>query len=233
MEFLTLDVSGMVIAVAFGVLFVLLGFGLGAFFVVSMIVFLVLSAAVTYAGEKYKKKIGLKQKPRGIRNVLANGLPPIIMVLFFYAFNLTGNGTLALLSAIGFLASVAGITADKFSSEIGMLNGTPRMILTGKKVRKGTSGGVSALGMFAGLVGAFLISSLVMLAVGQYNLFKSTYVFGIRKAIIAVTSAGLIGSLVDSVLGYFEEKGIGNKFTSNFICGVTAGFVAMLIFAVI
>ena len=233
MEFLTLDLSGMVVAVAFGILFILLGFGLGAFFVIVMIMFLVLSAAVTYMGEKYKRRMGFEQKPRGIKNVLANGLPPMIMVIFFCIVNLLSNGTLALLFAVGFLASVAGITADKFSSEIGMLNGKPRMIWTMKRVKKGTSGGISLLGVLAGLVGAFLISSLVMLVVGQYGLFKSAYVFGIRKAIIAVTIAGLVGSLVDSALGYFEEKGIGNKFTSNFACGVAAGFVAMFVFVVL
>jgi uncharacterized protein (TIGR00297 family) len=232
-EFLTLDIGGVTLAVIFGVLFLFFGMALGAFFVLSMITFLVLSASVTYIGARYKRRFGLGQEPRGIKNVLANGTPPMIMAVLFYISSISHNGTFALLCAIGFIASVAGITADKFGSEIGVLNGTPRMIFTMKKVKKGTSGGISLLGIFAGLVGAFLMASLVMLVIFQLGAFNSSYVFGIRKAIVTITLGGVIGSLVDSALGYYEERGIGNKFTSNFVCGIIAGFLAIALFMII
>jgi uncharacterized protein (TIGR00297 family) len=234
MEFLTLDVGGVILGVIFGILFVVLGMNLGVFFVLAMITFLVFSAAATYVGARYKKRLGVGQEPRGVKNVLANGLPPMIMAALFYLFVMAGNGTFALLSVIGFVASVAAITADKFSSEIGVLSGNlPRMIFTGKKVKRGTSGGLTLMGAVAGLVGAFLVASLIMLIIGQMAMFKSVYAFGIRRSIIAITIAGFVGSLVDSVFGYWEEKGIGNKYTSNFICGVVAGFVAMFLFIII
>ena len=50
---------------------------------------------------------------------------------------------------------------------------------------------------------------------------------------IAVTIAGVMGSFADSALGYFEEKGIGNKYTSNFICGLVAGLASMALFAML
>jgi hypothetical protein len=38
---------------------------------------------------------------------------------------------------------------------------------------------------------------------------------------------------VDSMLGFYEEKGIGSKFSSNFIGSIAGGVVAILIFALI
>ncbi|MDE1870673.1 MAG: DUF92 domain-containing protein [Candidatus Micrarchaeota archaeon] len=233
MEFLTLDMWGVVLAIVFGVLMLVLGSGLGAFFLLSMIVFLLLSAIVTYTGIKYKRMLKIGQEPRGIRNVMANGVPPIIMVVLFYAFDVTGNGQLALLAVIGFLASVAAITTDKFSSEIGVLNGTPYSIFSMKRVKKGTSGGITVLGSLAGLFAAFLVSLLVFFAVRQLYVLNGYHSFGLWKAIALITVSGFIGGLVDSVLGHYEEKGIGNKFTSNFACGIVAGFVAMALFAVL
>ena len=233
MDFLTLDIGGVVLAVVLGVMFAVLGGSLGPFFLLVMIVFLLLSALVTWVGMRRKKKLGLGQGPRGIKNVLANGVPPVLMVVLFYIFSKTGNGTMALLSAIGFLGSVAAITADKFGSEIGVLNGMPHMIFTMRHVRKGTSGGITLLGLLAGLVAAIIVASTVLIASGLLGTLNGAYKFSIAKAVISVALAGFAGNLIDSALGYYEEKGFGNKFTSNFICGVAAGFVAMLIFIVL
>jgi uncharacterized membrane protein len=59
------------------------------------------------------------------------------------------------------------------------------------------------------------------------------YGFTLKKAILIITASGLAGSLIDSCLGYYEERGIGNKFTSNFICGVAAGLIGMLLFVLL
>lgn len=231
MDFLTLDWGGVILAIAFGILFLLFGLSLSYFFVLAMMIFLVLSATVTYIDAKYKKRLGVGQDQRGIKNVLANGIPPMLFAALFYLSSRNGNGTLALLAVVGFLASVAAITADKFNSEIGVLSrGFPRMIFGGRKVKKGTSGAISLLGTFAGLVGALIIALLVILIAKQLVLFNSKYPFGIQKSVLAITLAGFVGSFVDSMLGYYEERGIGNKFTSNFVCGIAAGTVAILIF---
>lgn len=232
MEFLTLDMRGVVLAIALGIMLIVLGRGLGVFFLLSMIVFLLLSAVVTYTGIGYKRRLNIGQEPRGIRNVIANGVPPVLMAALFYASSITGIGSLALFSIIGFLASVAGITADKFSSEIGVLNGTPRSIFTLKKVKKGTSGGITLLGSFAGIFAAFLVSLLLIFAGRQLYAVSGYHGLQVPKTIIIVTIAGFIGSVVDSLLGHYEEMGIGNKFTSNFACGLVAGLAAMAIFAV-
>ncbi len=232
MDFLTLDIGGIALAIILGTMFVALGLGIGYFFLLTMIVFLMLSAIVTWIGIRYKRRLGIGQSPRGIKNVLANGIPPMIMVIIFYIASNSGNTTLALFSVFGFLASVAAITADKFSSEIGVLNGMPRMIFTMKRVKKGTSGGISPLGLFAGLVASFLIALLILSVPSQLSLLSASPVSAV-KAVVGITLAGFVGNLVDSVLGYYEEKGIGNKFSSNFVCGIFAGILAIVLFVLL
>ena len=247
MEFLTLDTWGMVLALLMGFLFIFFGLATDTlfFFLTAMVTFLVLSAVVTYIGGRYKKKFKIGQEPRGAKNVLANGIPPLIMAIIVFATSSVGSGNMfnvhiGLAAIVGFIASVAGMTADKFSSEIGVLNGNPRMIFTWKKVRKGTSGGISGFGLVAGILGAFLISLLVfalssgisiwpnipiavsLQSLHQFIIFPNTILL-----IIIITLSGFLGTIVDSMFGYYEEKGIGNKYTSNFFCGVAAGLIAM------
>lgn len=229
MDFLTLDVGGVVLAIILGLALIFLGLNIGLLFLLALILFLVLSAIVTWAGIRSKRRLGLGQSPRGIWNVLANGIPPIIMAILFYIFSKDGNSILAVLSVVGYLASVAAITADKFGSELGVLDGTPRMIFTMKKVKKGVSGGITLFGLFVGLVGSFAIALLT-------PLFASRLIVPVgfvTKAVLIVTFAGFLGTVIDSALGYYEERGIGNKFTSNFVCGILAGFIAMALFVLL
>ena len=233
MDFLTLDLGGVVLSVIMGVLFIIFGGSFGFFFLLAMIVFLVLSAIVTWIGIRSKRRLGIGQEPRGIKNVLANGIPPLTMALIFYLFALRGSTNFAILFMIGMLAAVAAITADKFNSEIGVLSSRlPRMIFTWRKVKKGTSGGMSALGVVAGILAAFAVALLIFIVLPQ---IMAVYVgsFSAIKAMIAITVAGFLGSVVDSILGYYEEKGIGNKFTSNFVCGEAAGIIAIIIFLIL
>lgn len=232
MEFLTLNSKGVLLALLFACLFFVFGGRLAFYFLLAMVLFLIFSALATYIGYKSKKRQGFAQKPRGIKNVLANGLPPLIMVMFFWYFGKVGNATFSMLSMMGFFASVAAITSDKFSSEIGVLDGTPIMLLTFKRVKKGTSGGITWLGSLAGLLGAFLISLLILIIPKPF-LPVGVSPFPTAIAIISITAAGFLGGMIDSVLGYFESQEIGNKFTSNFVCGIGGAVIAMLIFIVI
>lgn len=223
MNFLTLDLKGVLLAVIFGILILILGLDLGYLFLCAMIAFLVLSAIVTNTGLHYKKALNLGQNLRGVKNVLANGLPPVLFVILFFLFRISGNANLAYLAAIGAIASIAAITSDKFSSEIGVLDGKPTMLFTLRKVRKGTSGAVTWLGLVAGLIGSFIIAILA------YFLVNGNSGLIIAKVIVVVGISGFIGCIVDSMAGYYEEKNIGNKYTSNFVCGIIGGLVAMLI----
>jgi uncharacterized protein (TIGR00297 family) len=231
MHILTLDKKGALLAIALGVALFAIGIDIGYFFVLTMLLFLFLSAVATIWGADYKKKIGIYQTPRGVKNVLANGIPPLIMAAVFSYSILRGHNNLALLSVIGFTASVAAVTADKFASEFGVFGGKPRMIFTFKRVRQGTSGGLSALGLAAGLLGSFIISLMIMLvAYKLQSIGTGVYAFSAPLAIASISLAGFIGNVIDSIFGYYEEKGIGSKFSTNFICGISGAVAAILLY---
>lgn len=230
MDFLTLNLRGALLTLVLGVVFFIIGLDIGYFFVLTMLLFLVLSAIVTSMGVNYKKRIGTYQTSRGIKNVVANGLAPLIMAVIFLYSSLGGHTTPALLSVIGFTASVAAITADKFASELGVLDGVPKMIFTFKRVKKGTSGGITALGLASSLLASFIIASLIVFVAYRLYPMDSIYAFSTKAAVASITIAGFIGNIVDSMLGYYEEQGIGNKFSSNFICGISGAIAAILIF---
>ncbi|MGC8648915.1 MAG: DUF92 domain-containing protein [Candidatus Micrarchaeia archaeon] len=220
--FFTLDTKGTILAIIMALIMLVFGFLsynilLGIFYVLAMAYFLILSALVTDAKKRYKKSIKLYQKSRGVSNVLANGAAPLIITIIIY---IAGFSPLLL---IAFIASIAAVTADKFSSELGVLDGTPRSILTFKKIEKGTSGGITLLGTASGFMGSLFISLSVFFVVLFYNISNPFLYFFI------ILVSGLFGTLVDSLFGVFEEKGIGNKFTTNFICSVAGAFLAALL----
>ncbi len=219
--FLSLDIKGLLVALLFGLLiFVFGGARWGTFFLITIVYFLILSYIVTRMGEKTKVGLGLYERGRGWKNVVANGIVPLIFAfVFFLNSNQSFGGFLPQTAVIAaYVASVAAITADKFASELGVLDDAPIMLLTLKKVERGTSGGVSPFGLLMSAFAAFLIS-LILLA------------FNVKViSVAAITFAGFAGGLVDSALGYFEEKGRGNKYTSNIGCAITGAVIALVIF---
>ncbi|MEM0149557.1 MAG: DUF92 domain-containing protein [Candidatus Micrarchaeaceae archaeon] len=216
--------AGLLLAAALYVL----GMQFGLLFVISMVLFLVLSALATRAGAKRKMALKLFEKSRGIRNVAANGMGPLVMAIIFYSAYARGMGFLAMLSVIGFMGSVAAIASDKFASEIGVLGAEPRMLLTLRKVRKGVSGGVSLLGLGASFAAALIIALLVL----PYLPAMGALSDGIAPAaaFASVLLGGFFGNIIDSALGYYEDKGIGNKFSTNFVCSISGAVLAMLLY---
>jgi len=233
MTFLTLNFNGALLTLVLGIAFFTIGLDIGYFFVLVMLFFLVLAAIVTMVGTNYKKRIGTFQKCRGVHNVLANGLAPLIMATMFYWSTMAGHPTIAMLSVIGFTGSVAAATADKFASELGVFGGMPKLIFTSRKVKRGVSGGVTALGMNASFIGAFLIALTVLIAAQKLANIGSVYSLNPLFAVISITIAGLVGNIIDSMLGYYEEKGVGNKSTSNFLCSMVGAVAAVSIYIIL
>ncbi len=93
-------------------------------------------------------------------------------------------------------AALAAANADTWATELGVLSPRkPRLITTGKVVDKGASGGVSLLGTLAATGGAAFIAALAVL-------FPPADM-GVAPLWVAllVSLAGLLGSLIDSLLG--------------------------------
>ena len=183
----------------------------GLEFLIIFFVFLISAVFVTKYGYQKKRDIGLYEHERSWENVVSNGLVPVL-VLFLPFFGFSSIGA--------FLGAVAAITADKFASELGVLHPSPIDLANLKKARNGKSGCVSLFGTFASFVGALTIGLFAhLLFPGSIGSWK----------IILLGVIGFIGSFADSIAGVFEEKGIGNKSTSNII-GSSVGALLGLAF---
>jgi uncharacterized protein (TIGR00297 family) len=225
MILLTLNKLGVAVAVVLALLLLFLGNSLGWFMVALMLYFLVLAFLVTYLRLDYKEKRGLTERTRGVMNVLSNGLAPLGFAALYCAGSALSNNILALAGLAGFVGAVAAITADKFSSELGVLDGLPRVIFTMKVTKKGRSGAVTWFGLAMGAVGAFLVAqAAVVLMGGGIAAFGG---LGAALIVAIMTASGFLGSVVDSMFGYFEELGIGNKHTSNLLCSILGGVIAV------
>ncbi len=204
-----LDRLGLGLALLMGALVLLRGppvffVGINAFFWI-FLVFLVASVAVTKYGYAQKREMGLYEHERSWENVLANGLVPTLAALAWFAI---GWGA--------YVGSVAAITADKFASEIGVLGGEPRSLLTLKLAKRGESGCVSAMGTLMSLDGALLIGIAA-------HLLMPAQVPPWKMVLIALI--GFAGSLADSMAGVLEERGIGTKASTNLICSAVGALL--------
>ncbi len=217
---LTLDFKGLVSALVLGIVLFVLGRSYGPLFFFSMLFFLIAAAVVTRVRVHEKKARGVYEPQRGWKNVWANGIVPLFIAAIYFLMTVT-NSHADFALVIAYISSVAAITADKFSSELGVLDKRTFMLLTTKHVKTGVSGGVSVLGLAAGLLAAALVSGV----------FGFAYSFS-PLVFVLVILAGFFGDIVDSVFGYFEELGFGNKFTTNIACAASAALLALAVFGV-
>ncbi|MDE1855687.1 MAG: DUF92 domain-containing protein [Candidatus Micrarchaeota archaeon] len=215
---MTLDYKGILAAILLGIGIFFFGKDQGLYFLALMLWFLLLSGVVTAIGKHRKQAMGVYEKYRSWNNVAANGVVPLFIAFLYY---IAPSSLPASALILAYVASVAAITADKFSSEIGVLGVKPVMLMTLKHVRQGTSGGVTAFGIAAGILGSVLIG-VTMAPMTNYGVL-----------LVVVMVAGFVGNIIDSILGYFEEQGIGNKFSSNFLCSLAGGAVGLVLLLVI
>ncbi len=222
MALLTLNRKGVITAVLLGAALLFLGGKYGPLMLSLMLYFLFASFLVTRIRLDYKEKHRLTERSRGAINVIANGLGPLVFASLVFIGGIYANNLLETMGLVGFAASVAGITSDKFASELGVLDGTPREILTLRRSKKGRSGAVTAFGLCMAFAGAASVAVL-------FYLWQYITAVPIPWIIMTITLFGFAGSIADSVAGYFEERGFGNKHTSNLVCALVAGLIAALV----
>lgn len=165
--------------------------------------FFVSSALTTFGDEN--KDVEEGHKKGGQRNwvqVYSNGAVPAILATAAAALSsgkdlallpMASNPLYSLLTAayLGYIACCAG---DTWSSEIGQLSEEePRLITTLRPVRKGTNGGVTLLGLLSSCLGGLFVGTLFYLTGGSYQSQWRVMPLGMV--------AGLVGSLIDSLLG--------------------------------
>jgi uncharacterized protein (TIGR00297 family) len=201
-----LDRSGAAAAAVLGTVI----FGLGGLpWAVLLLAFFISSSALSRAFGRRKQAVDekyAKGSRRDAGQVLANGGAAGLLVLVYLAGEiwLPGSPLLAW-SWLAFTASLAAANADTWATELGLLNpGPPVLITTGRRVEPGTSGGISLVGSLAALAGSAVIGGLAwcMAAVGGGpSSVASGFSLPVLLPYLLVAAAGVVGSLVDSLLG--------------------------------
>ena len=151
-----------------------------------LLLFFVSSTLLSNLGERNKSGVAAgfeKGSRRDDGQVLANGGAAALLSVAYGIW----RDPLALAGLVGALAAV---TADTWSTEVGVLaRRPPRLVTTWREVAAGTSGAVTPEGLLAGAAGAALIGVSAWLGAGRPALVGAAIV------------GGVLGSLVDSLLG--------------------------------
>ncbi len=179
------------------------------FFISIFILYVITSVATRY---KIDKKKVYHKKGRNLNNILSNLL---ISIIFSFIYLIYPNQIFYLT----FLCSLACASADTLASEIGQLSRkNPKLITTLEEVKTGTEGGISFLGSFFGLFGAFLVS-------------LPAYYLGIHLFSIIIL-VGFIGCNVDSIIGASVElRGKCTNEITNLCATLSSGVLGLLIFS--
>jgi uncharacterized protein (TIGR00297 family) len=166
-------------------------FGLGGFpWAVLLLTFFISSSALSRAFRKQKTSLSEKFSKGSRRDwgqVLANGGLGGLLAI---GYTISAQPEWFWLA---FAGAMAAVNADTWSTELGVLSAIPpRLITNGRTVERGTSGGITLVGLLAALGGAALIGIAAVLA-------SPARMWPLYLGIIIV--GGLVGSAFDSLLG--------------------------------
>ncbi len=167
-------------------------------------VFFISSFAVTKYGEAAKEAVNkqfAKGSTRDLMQVFANGAGAALVAVIYYFYPLPSV-------FVAFAAILATVNADTWATELGVLSKSKPFLITSlKQVEPGVSGAISRFGLFASAIGAGLIAlSLVALVYIDEIYFGTEQVAavipgGVFNFILFITFFGIIGSILDSMLG--------------------------------
>lgn len=176
-------------------------FGLGGlFWAILLLLFFVSSSALTRLFSQRKASLAEKFSKGGQRDwgqVMANGGLGALLAIG-YAITPAQEWMYREGLWLAFAGAMAAVNSDTWSTELGVLSQiSPRMITTGQKVERGTSGGITLAGILASLGGAALIGLAAVIFPATRSWLS---IFGIIILGIIILG-GLVGSLFDSLLG--------------------------------
>ncbi len=195
-----LTASGAIVAffIGFGTTY-FLGFGALTTLLLFFLFAGVLSKFAKIRSNADAGKIQKKGSCRDGMQVFANGGMALIAAALYAL-------SPSIVALVMFGSSVAEAASDTFAGEIGILSKSkPISIITGRKMKPGLSGAVSALGSVAGLLGSLFVALYWM-----SNFFPLEGKSFAYASIVAVS--GFFGCLMDSVLGatvqahYYDQE---------------------------
>lgn len=151
---------------------------------------------VAISGSKVKEA-------RNHSQVLANSLIASILILIQEIYGQCDVFT------VGIIAQYAAVCADTWASELGILSKrNPVLITTLRSCPKGTNGGISLYGLQVSAAGGALMGLIsVMIA----PMFSSYTLINKLFFVAFMAFMGLLGSLLDSLLGALFQSSIVNS----------------------
>jgi uncharacterized protein (TIGR00297 family) len=234
-----LDKWGSILAFIIGAVIGIFG---GIMWLILLLFFLITSFIATRYKYSLKLERGVQEGKRGERhfnNVLANGLAPSFIALISYEdFHFIEEKWIA---EVVFVAAISVAAADTVASELGVFSDKTYLITNfRRRVKPGTSGGVSWLGQFWALIAATYTAVM-----GFFVLFLIPRIFsnsfeaisnGAHSTLYPITLLslpliiGFIGCQVDSVLGAtIEQKGWISNDGVNLVATSFGGMLAWLL----
>ncbi|KAI7512912.1 hypothetical protein KC347_g1976 [Hortaea werneckii] len=123
---------------------------------------------------------------------------------------------------IGILVQYAAVAADTFSSELGILASTSPFLITApwRKVARGTNGGVTMEGLGYGALGSCLLTVTAVLALRFCSGVEGEAGVTMDARTAALVSfMGLVGSVVDSVLGALTQVTVTDRGSGKVVEG--------------
>ncbi|MEM0128772.1 MAG: DUF92 domain-containing protein [Thermoplasmata archaeon] len=187
----------------------------GGFPYLALLAFFVLASTLATRYRFDQKRQGGVQEgargERGISNVVAHILLPAIVV----SISAAAPAVLpASVLSFVYACAIAFATSDTFASELGVLSGHARSIVTGRPVPPGTNGGISGPGEAFAAGGA---AATAAVALGLFLAF-GTPIPSAALLLVGAAIAGFFACQVDSVLGeLLENRGILTKGSTNFL----------------
>lgn len=210
-----LDLMGTVLAFFIGAIIGIFG---GILWLTLLLFFLITSFMATRYKYTLKIERGVQEGKKGerhFRNVLANGFIPTFIALISYEdFHFIEDKWMA---EVAFISAIAVAAADTMASELGVISNKAYLITNPKKrVKPGTSGGISVYGQFWALMASTYTAlfAWIVLFYIPYNYFSTFEGFLFTSPsnsyalIVIPLIVGFVGCQVDSVLGAtLENKG--------------------------
>jgi uncharacterized protein (TIGR00297 family) len=181
----------------------------------ALVLVFVIAVVTTRVGYSHKQKLGAAESREGrsASQILANlGVATLACVLFA----LTRHSIFLIAAS----AAMAEAAADTASSEIGeAASEQARLITTFEVVPAGTDGGITVSGTLAGALASLAVAGCCF----AVHLIPA-------PALWFVSAAGLLGMLLDSVLGaVLETRRVLNNDTVNLLGTLSGALIAVLL----